>query len=51
MEIVDCVKMQNGWLYINPMFLLMDNSDSPSIVEQLQQGHNSDCGSFISDCS
>ena len=24
---------------INPMFLLVDNSDSPSLVEQLQQGH------------
>ena len=25
------------------MFLLVDNSDSPSIVEQLQQGHDSSC--------
>ena len=24
--------------YNNPMLLLMDNSDSPSIVEQLSQG-------------
>ena len=28
----------------------VDNSDSPSIVEQLQQGHSSDCYTFISDC-
>ena len=25
----------------NPMFLLVDNSDSPSVVEQAQQGHDS----------
>ena len=30
-------------LCANPMFLLVDNSDSPSIVEQLQQGHDSSC--------
>ena len=29
----------------------VDNSDSPSIVEQLQQGLSSDCYTFISDCS
>ena len=33
----------------NPMFLLVDNSDSPSVVEQLQQGHGSDCYTFIRD--
>ena len=32
----------------NPMFLLVDNSDSPSVVEQLQQGHGSGCYTFIS---
>ena len=36
---------------ITPVFLLIDNSDSPSIVEQLQQGCSSDCYTFISDCS
>ena len=35
----------------NPMILFMANSDSPSIVEQLQQGHHSDCYTFISDSS
>ena len=29
----------------------LDNSNSPSIVEQLQQGCSSDCYTFISDCS
>ena len=28
---------------ITPMFLLVDNSDSPSIAEQSQQGHVSSC--------
>ena len=37
--------------WANPMFLLVDNSDSPSAVEQLQQGHGSDCYTFISDHS
>ena len=32
----------------NHMFLLVDNSDSPSIVEQLQQGRGSDCYTIIS---
>ena len=27
----------------DPMLLLVDNSDSPSIVEQSQQGHDSSC--------
>ena len=27
--------------------LLVDNSDSPSIVEQLQQGHSSSCNSLL----
>ena len=35
----------------NPMFLLMDNSDSPSLIEQSQQGHHSDCYTFIGDLS
>ena len=35
----------------NTMFLLMDNSDSPSIMEQLQQGRHSDGYTFISDFS
>ena len=39
------------WLCINPMILLVDNSDSPSIVEQLQQGYSPECYTFISDCS
>ena len=37
--------------WADPMFLLVDNSDSPSVVEQLQQGHGSDCYTFISDHS
>ena len=40
-----------GWLYINAMILLVDNSDSPSIVKQLQQGLSLDCYTLISDCS
>ena len=36
---------------IKPMFLLVDNADSPSIVEQLQQGCHSDCYTFISEFS
>ena len=46
-----CYWCKMGWLYINPMILLIDNSDSPSIVEQLQQGHSLDYYIFISDCS
>ena len=37
--------------WANPMFLLVDNSDSPSVVEQLQQGCSSNCFTFISDHS
>ena len=32
---------------INPMFLLIDNSDSPSTVEQLQQGCDSGCYTLL----
>ena len=32
---------------IIPMFLLVDNSDSPSIVEQSQQGCDSNCNSLL----
>ena len=35
----------------HPMFLLVDNSDSPSVVEQLQQGCDSGYFTFISSCS
>ena len=31
----------------NPMFLLVDNSDSPSVVGQLQQGHDSGCYTLL----
>ena len=31
----------------NPMFLLVDNSDSPSLVDQLQQGHDSGCYTLL----
>ena len=31
----------------NPMFLLVDNSDSPSLVEQSQQGHGSSCYTLL----
>ena len=31
----------------NPMFLLVDNSDSPSVVEQSQQGHGSSCYTLL----
>ena len=31
----------------NPMFLLVDNSDSPSAVEQLQQGCDSGCYTLL----
>ena len=31
----------------NPMFLLVDNSDSPSIVEQSQQGCDSSCYTLL----
>ena len=37
--------------WANPILLLVDNSDSPSVVEQLQQGCGSDCYTFISDHS
>ena len=32
---------------ITPMFLLVDNSDSPSIVQQSQQGCGSSCNSLL----
>ena len=32
---------------ITPLFLLVDNSDSPSIVEQSQQGCDSSCNSLL----
>ena len=32
---------------ITPMFLFVNNSDSPSIVEQSQQGHDSSCNSLL----
>ena len=35
----------------SPMIPAVDNSDSPSIVEQLQQGWSSDCYTFVSDRS
>ena len=35
--------------YNNPMLLFMDNSDSPSIVEQLSQGSSISDNTFISD--
>ena len=45
------VKVQIGqlcyWSY-NPA---VDNSDSPSIVEELSQGLSFNCYTFISDCS
>ena len=31
----------------NPMFLLVDNSDSPSLVEQSQQGCGSSCYTLL----
>ena len=31
----------------NPMFLLVDNSDSPSVVEQSQQGCDASCNSLL----
>ena len=31
----------------NPMFLLVDNSDSPSLVEQSWQGHGSSCYTLL----
>ena len=42
-EVLSCsVKVQYGWFSFcynnNPILLIMDNSDSPSIVEQLSQG-------------
>ena len=35
----------------NPMLLVLDNSDSPSIVEQLSQGPSLVYNTFISDSS
>ena len=32
---------------IDPMFLLVDSSDSPSVVEQLQQGHDAGCYTLL----
>ena len=37
------------YVYPNPMLLLLDNSDSPSIVEQLSQGPSFIYSTFISD--
>ena len=31
----------------NPMFLLVDNSDSPFVGEQLKQGHDSGCYTLL----
>ena len=39
------------YVYPNPMLLLLDNSDSPSIVEQLSQGPSFSYNTFISDSS
>ena len=36
-------------VYPNPTFLLLDNSESPSIVEQLSQGPSFSYNTFISD--
>ena len=36
-----------GYHCTNPMFLCVDNSDSPSIVEQSQQGHDSSCYTLL----
>ena len=37
-----------AWCYCtDPMFLLVDNSDSPSLVEQLQQGCDSGCYTLL----
>ena len=36
-----------GGYCTNPMFLLVDNSDSPSVVEQLQQGCDSGCYTLL----
>ena len=59
-ERCDNVKEQICWLVVydmnlqypryhctTPMFLLVDNSDSPSIVEQLQQGWDSICNTLL----
>ena len=35
------------FLYVGSMFLLIDNSDSPSIVKQSEQGCNSSCNSLL----
>ena len=34
-------------LYLGSIFLLVDNSDSPSIVKQSLQGHISSCNSLL----
>ena len=34
-------------LYMGSMFPAADNSDSPSIMEQSQQGHSSSCNSLL----
>ena len=48
------VKVQNDIIVCynnNPMLLLMDNSDSPSIVEQLSQGPGLVYNTFIDNSS
>ena len=52
-----CVKEQNVWVDVNlqypryhcsnSMFQPVDNSDSPSLVEQSQQGHGSSCYTLL----
>ena len=37
------------YVYPIPMLLCVDNSDSPSIVEQLSQGYSFSYNTFISD--
>ena len=42
------------WYNMNlwyPLFLLVDDSNSPSVLEQLPQGLSLNCYTFISDCS
>ena len=43
------VKVQIVGCYNNPMLLVLDNSDSPSIGEQLSQGPSFIYNTFISD--
>ena len=40
-----------SYIPIDPMFLLMDNLDSPSIVEQLSQGPSLVYNTFIDNSS